>query len=351
MADALVSIIIPVFNKEEQLSMCLESVLNQTYRNIEVILIDDGSTDSSGIICDQTAEKDSRVIIRHTKNSGVGNARNLGLELAQGEFIQFADADDYLDTRMTEILYSLITETDSDLVICGYHHVYGGKISCSVFPRNGQEMRLKDYYTLINQYRLDPVCGSPCNRLLRSRIIRENHLKYDVHATYAEDCKFNLMYIAHSSRFVSTSTCLYYYNMDVPNSLFKTTKDKIEDRWQQQCKFNSFFSEMMKENKMDQVFPFLAASIAFSHFYDSLNDRMKNGYHFDSVFHWICQVIKRKEIEPGKVRIDFTKVYPGQVTKKMLARDYKQKFLLFCVKYHIIGLYIASARLLFCISR
>ena len=93
----LISIIVPVYNVEDYLPECIESIINQTYKNIEIILVDDGSTDRSGIICDYYAKKDQRIIVIHKKNTGVANSRNIGIDIAKGDYIFFVVSDDMLD--------------------------------------------------------------------------------------------------------------------------------------------------------------------------------------------------------------------------------------------------------------
>ena len=100
--DELISVILPVYNVQQYLEKCIESVVNQTYKNLEIILIDDGSTDMSGKICDEFAEKDGRIKVIHSKNGGVSAARNIGLDIATGEYIGFVDSDDWIESQMYE---------------------------------------------------------------------------------------------------------------------------------------------------------------------------------------------------------------------------------------------------------
>lgn len=116
--NKIISVIIPVYNVERYLSRCIESVINQTYRDLEIILIDDGSTDSSGTICDDYAQKDSRIIVIHQKNRGLSAARNSGLDIAKGEYIGFVDSDDFISLNFYKILYDALNETNSDLSFC-----------------------------------------------------------------------------------------------------------------------------------------------------------------------------------------------------------------------------------------
>lgn len=116
----LISVIIPVYKAEKYLPTCLESVLTQTYQNLEVILVDDGSPDNSGAVCDEYAAKDRRVRVIHQKNGGASAARNAGLDAAKGAYIGFVDADDHIAPDMYQVLYERICETGADIAQCGY---------------------------------------------------------------------------------------------------------------------------------------------------------------------------------------------------------------------------------------
>lgn len=118
--EDLISIIVPVYNVEAYLEKSLISLLNQTYKNIQIIIVDDGSTDSSGTICDRYCEKDSRIEVYHIPNRGVSNARNQGLNYSMGEYVYFFDPDDFIEPRALEILYNQIKKDSVDLVECSY---------------------------------------------------------------------------------------------------------------------------------------------------------------------------------------------------------------------------------------
>lgn len=121
--NRLISIIIPVYNNDAYLARCLNSITNQTYKNLEIILIDDGSTDNSGTICDTWAAKDNRIKVIHKHHEGVAAARNCGLRIAQGEFIGFADADDWVNTNMFEKLANALEQFNADIAICGFEEI------------------------------------------------------------------------------------------------------------------------------------------------------------------------------------------------------------------------------------
>ena len=117
----LISIIIPVYNVNEYLEKCLCSVCGQTYKNLEIIVVDDGSTDGSGEICDMFAETDSRIKVIHQVNKGQSCARNEGLTIARGEYIGFVDSDDWIDPDMYEFLYHLLVDNDADISVCAHY--------------------------------------------------------------------------------------------------------------------------------------------------------------------------------------------------------------------------------------
>ena len=120
---SLVSIIVPVYKVEKYLSRCIESIINQTYKNIEIILVDDGSPDDCPNICDEYAKADQRIIVVHKENEGLSSARNCGLNLATGDFIMFVDSDDTIDERMCEILISQVAQNKCDIVMSDFEKV------------------------------------------------------------------------------------------------------------------------------------------------------------------------------------------------------------------------------------
>lgn len=122
--DELISIIVPVYNVENYLRKCVDSIICQTYKRIEIILVDDGSTDSSGAICDNYLERDDRIVVYHKKNGGLSSARNYGIERAHGKYIGFVDSDDYIDYDMYELLFNLIRDNNADLSMCRNIDVY-----------------------------------------------------------------------------------------------------------------------------------------------------------------------------------------------------------------------------------
>lgn len=120
----LVSVIVPVYNVEQQINRCVESICHQSYNNIEILLVDDGSNDDSGSMCDEWASKDPRIKVFHKANGGLSDARNYGIDRAAGELMMFVDSDDYIAVDMIEVLYDLLVEHDAEISICDPVHVF-----------------------------------------------------------------------------------------------------------------------------------------------------------------------------------------------------------------------------------
>lgn len=134
-----VSVIIPVYNVENYVKKCIDSVINQTYTNIEIILVDDGSTDSCGSICKEYSLRDNRILVIHKKNGGLSEARNVGLSYAKGNYILFVDGDDYIEKNMIEKLYNTILSNDSDMALCNFFYVDENEEVCGVSPEINTE--------------------------------------------------------------------------------------------------------------------------------------------------------------------------------------------------------------------
>ncbi len=155
MKNEMISIIVPVYNVEKYIERCLTSLINQSYRNIEIIVIDDGSTDKSGLICDRIGKIDKRIKIVHQKNGGLSLARNVGIDYSKGEYITFVDGDDFIDSKMCEVLLDNLKTYDCDISICKYYLTESDDFKKSdenydvkVFKRNQamKELMLGNYF-------------------------------------------------------------------------------------------------------------------------------------------------------------------------------------------------------------
>ena len=129
MKKNLISVILPIYNVSDYLDRCMKSVINQTYKNIEIIMVDDGSTDDSALKCDEYKEKDDRIVVFHKENGGLSDARNYGIKRASGDYITCVDSDDFVDLDYIEYLYSLITKYNVKMSICQHRVLYSnGKV-------------------------------------------------------------------------------------------------------------------------------------------------------------------------------------------------------------------------------
>lgn len=210
----LVSIIIPVYNVEKYLPVCLDSVKKQSYENLEIILINDGSTDKSGEICDSYAKKDSRIKVLHTTNNGVSSARNTGIECANGEAICFIDSDDTVEEDYIANLVNAWVEGKSDLVICNIKDIYPSKIVSKRKVRNKLTgVFRKDYWKLIDLLRV------PVVKLYKSDIIKKYSLEFPTTIHTAEDQIWNFNYYSHVNSYSYVDNSLYNYFHRDNNSL------------------------------------------------------------------------------------------------------------------------------------
>ena len=148
----LISVIIPVYNVEKYLNRCVQSVCNQTYHNLEIILVDDGSTDNSGKLCDEWAVKDLRIKVIHKDNGGLSSARNIGLDNAKGEYIGYVDSDDWIDMEMYSYLWTILKSYQVDVAFCDFYRfrkrVPNKKVKEKIILREGKE--IDDFFYRVN---------------------------------------------------------------------------------------------------------------------------------------------------------------------------------------------------------
>lgn len=245
MNQPLVSIILPVYNAQNHLARCVGSICAQTYRNIEIIILNDGSKDQSLPVCEEFRQKDPRILLVDKANSGVSDTRNLGLKLASGKYVEFVDSDDYLDPDFTERLVAAAEENEADFVIAPYKMVIPagaskpeqvldkiqdelgvmsvarppevreyGFLPAGVYDKDTFALRLMDkpasyFYSVL------------WNKLYRHDILTGNDIQFVSEMRWAEDLVFNLRYIQYAERFVAIDKPGYYYVQN-PQSICHT---------------------------------------------------------------------------------------------------------------------------------
>lgn len=203
---AKVSVIVPVYNVEKYLHKCLSSILNQTMREIEIILVDDGSTDGSGVICDEYAGKDERVRVIHKENGGLSDARNAGVKKAASDYVLFVDGDDYIKETMIECLYKLAVQHRVDMTVCGVYNVYsnGEKPQCEVLEEFQCDNVEAFGHVLVGQ----KIPGTVCNKLIKREIAQS--LVFPVGRLY-EDAFYTTQLMQHVQSVYVTTEPMYYY--------------------------------------------------------------------------------------------------------------------------------------------
>lgn len=207
----MISVIVPIYNSEAYLDRCIQSVLEQTCNDFELLLVDDGSTDSSGAICDAYAAKDSRVRVFHKKNGGVSSARNLGLDHAQGEYVTFCDADDYVATDWLAAYSKAIAE-NIDLAIQGYYSVEGeNTIEKSLQPNQGTGIEVKRQ--LITSLFSQEVYYYLWVKLFRRDLLEAHHIRFDEQSILGEDTQFISKYMEYVESYTCIDTMGYYYRV------------------------------------------------------------------------------------------------------------------------------------------
>ncbi len=248
----MISIVIPVYNAEKYLHQCVDSILHQTYQNIEVILVDDGSTDSSREICEKYKSLDQRIRCFYKENGGVSSARNYGIRCAKGDYIAFVDSDDIVKPDMLEILL----ENDCDFSMCGYElyddisNTVSNQFSCPQLCGSMHELVQN-----IRNYLSPPYLLGPCFKLFRKSIIADNTVIFPPELSYGEDAVFVLEYLAHCKTVSISPYIGYSYRKHGSESLsgrFLTNKIDINYR------INTLIDVLLQKESIDERSKILA---------------------------------------------------------------------------------------------
>lgn len=208
--EELISVIVPVYNVENYLERCLDSILVQTYSNYEVLLIDDGSKDNSGRLCDQLASRDNRISVYHKKNGGLGSARNYGIQRVNGVYVCFIDSDDKVEPDYLENLYLSLKAKNADISVCGYY--YAAKDITSSYEYKNAEMSAAQMLRKFGSG--DAFFNFAWNKLYKKTIFDQMPMYYsDKHC--AEDMYFNAIYYRYVDRVATVKKPLYTYYVNM----------------------------------------------------------------------------------------------------------------------------------------
>lgn len=217
----MISIIVPIYKSQKFLNRCIDSIITQTYNELEIILVDDGSPDDSGKICDEYKKKDSRIKVIHKANGGVSSARNAGLDIASGEYVGFVDSDDYINKEMFEVLYKDLKKNDCDVAICSWYYEIDRELS-------QDKSMLKEYKVInnisaIEELLKDSFKGFLCNKLFKRDLFISVRLKEEL--TMCEDY-FAVYTVLKNAKNISINpTPLYYYVQTNNSATFNENKN------------------------------------------------------------------------------------------------------------------------------
>lgn len=246
--DCTISVIVPVYNSEKYLKRCIDSILNQTYKAIELILVDDGSPDNCGKICDEYAKKDKRVRVIHKTNAGVSAARNSGLEIASGNYATFVDSDDYIEPEMYGNMMEKVHQYNCDVVMCDcikdftdHSEIYTHDIRAGFYDK---EQLVNEYYPHLLMMENVEYPATISNCLILFNRNKLGNLRYVVGVRYSEDLLFGAQLVYNTDSFYYMKEQAYYhYYMNPTSATHKFTVDKWNDYKTLHFEINKYFSE------------------------------------------------------------------------------------------------------------
>ena len=290
-----VSVIIPVYKVEPWLRKCMDSVINQTLKEIEIICVDDGSPDNCGKILDEYASKDNRITVIHQENKGLSGARNSGLELAHGEYITFVDSDDYLNLNEYEVAYELAKKDDVDILQFGWRQFTDGKD----VPQSLQS-EILDTPVISNKTAISKISPHAWNKLFKAELIQKSKLMFLSEKKAYEDVMFSFSILAYTEKIKIIQTKMYNYRIR-PGSILRVKSRK--ERFL--CRLNTL---------------------------KPICDEWRNSKHLIGNEHLLLTSLLRRCIRHGKIRLQYAKeilaafgddIYNPNVIKK--CPNYVQK--------------------------
>ena len=248
--ENLISVIIPVYNVEPYLEKCIKSVLEQTFANFELILIDDGSTDNSGIICDELAKTDKRIIVFHQENEGLSAARNKGIDVSRGDYLYFLDSDDWIEPNALERLLSVSIKQAADISCCKSRDVYLNEVTT---PITNTEVIIKDYYLdeiVLSLIKQNNIRFEVWDKLWKRSLIADTRF---IKGQVAEDVHFDRILFLRANKISCTNEILHNYLKNRPGNTQNTFKIK------RMCIFDELSSWVDDLDRIDK--PILANAV------------------------------------------------------------------------------------------
>ncbi|MGJ9459038.1 glycosyltransferase [Oceanobacillus sp. CF4.6] len=331
-----VSVIIPLYKVERYIHKCIESVLNQTLYDIELILVNDGSPDKCGDIADEYKEKDTRVKVIHKKNGGLSSARNAGLAIASGEFVSFIDSDDWIEVQMIEIMYKNAIRSNSDVSICNYNRVFENHIKTSCLSIKDEvvdinEIGLSEYYY---QYFFLYIHGHEVtNKLYKRSIIDDYLITFENNKeVFSEDVLFNTYFLCNAERICSTRYSFYNY-LQRSNSIMNSPRINLT------MQYYSLVEKLIiyaKKNDKQEDIRNIAPVLLYYLIRTSLNNLMKRENNIDILRITIKEVIHLPYFKSLMIRLAFgnaTNIYCRKTHQGKKTNIYIRVYALFCLTF------------------
>ncbi|MBQ8857627.1 MAG: glycosyltransferase family 2 protein [Lachnospiraceae bacterium] len=246
----MISIVVPIYKSEKTLGGCLESLLAQTYKDIEVICVIDGSPDRCGEICDSYAEKDGRIKVIKRENGGVSSARNRGIDEASGEYVMFVDSDDTVEPDYCEKMWNAYERTGAELVICGFHHWYVGR-DVEKTPSNAGVYDTKNYGADFLKLYQEGFLNMPWNKLFQKKLTG----RFDTTLSLGEDLLFNMDYLENCSKVAVISDALINYIQEEKGNTLSSKKrdNKLEIASRVCSRVQAYYGKLTGEKKLHPV--------------------------------------------------------------------------------------------------
>ncbi len=328
-----VSVIVPVYNVVKYLDRCLNSIVNQTLKDIEIILVDDGSKDGSSDLCDSWAKKDNRIIVIHKKNEGQGIARNIALELATGEYVACVDSDDYIELNTYELMYAECQQHNLDAAFYTYNRVNAqGEVVMTSQHRKTEifdESTIRTYMLNLvgrkpSEYTQPHYTASASMSLYRRSIIAEHNIRFpDIRKIASEDFLFSLYFTEHAKRIGLFPYVLYHY---FTNSV-STTTTYSESKYVRMIKCYEEVNRICKRNFSPKVY--------MPHFASYTLSLYKSIIQFETLFPRLCKYRKNKlrdicssELMQKAFQIEETANYP-----------FRERLIIFCMRKKLISFF------------
>lgn len=255
--DPLISIIVPIYKVEKYLRKCIESILNQTYENLEIILVDDGSPDNCSEICEEYAKKDNRIVVIHQENGGLSKARNTGLEIAKGEYIGFVDSDDYIASDMYETLYREIKENDAQMSICRFYIVDedGNFLHDSIKINIEEDIKILDKCEAMKEMLIDKnIRGYVWTKLFKKECFE--NLKFPEGKNY-EDIAISINAFEKTDKVVFINKQKYYYLQRETSIDHNLSEKNLDDAIEMSYERYKYVKEKYLELKEYNIYAFI----------------------------------------------------------------------------------------------